>query len=83
MLSRKFILCCFAFQCPVTFLSTPNQLAFCGLFSVDLLLYMDIANKVNECDNERLWSISDTITLTFYWSFNLAFVYILLPVYGN
>ena len=41
MLVRKFILQCFAFQSPVTFLSTLNQLAFCDLFSVDLLLYME------------------------------------------
>ena len=38
---REFLLYCFAFQYPVTFLSTSNQLAFCDLFSVDLLLYME------------------------------------------
>ena len=31
----------FAFQYPVTFLSTSNQLGLCDLFSVDLLLYME------------------------------------------
>ena len=36
----KIILNRFAFQYLITFLSKPNQLAFCGLFSVDLLLYM-------------------------------------------
>ena len=38
---REFLLYCFAFQYPVTFLSTSNQLAFCDLFSVDFLLFME------------------------------------------
>ena len=46
----KIILYRFAFQYLVTFLSKSNQLAFCDLFSVDLLLYMKV-NKVNKCDN--------------------------------
>ena len=36
----KIILNRFAFQYLITFLSKPNQLAFCDLSSVDLLLYM-------------------------------------------
>ena len=41
MLVCKFILYSFTFQYPVTFLSASNQLAFCDLFSLDLLLYME------------------------------------------
>ena len=52
MLVFKFMLYCFAFQYPATFLS---------LFSVERLLYMEV-NKVNECNKKRLFSITREFT---------------------
>ena len=52
MLVFKFMLYCFAFQYPATFLS---------LFSVELLLYIEV-NKVNECNKKRLFSITREFT---------------------
>ena len=52
MLVFKFMLYCFAFQYPATFLS---------LFSVELLLYMEV-NKVNECNKKRLFGITREFT---------------------
>ena len=46
MLVFKFMLYCFAFQYPATFLS---------------LLYMEV-NKVNECNKKRLFSITREFT---------------------
>ena len=52
MLVFKFMLYCFAFQYPATFLS---------LFSVERLLYMEV-NKVNKCNKKRLFSITREFT---------------------
>ena len=52
MLVFKFMLYCFAFQYPATFLS---------LFSVERLLYMEV-NKVNKCIKKRLFSITREFT---------------------
>ena len=52
MLVFKFMLYCFAFQYPASFLS---------LFSVERLLYMEV-NKVNKCNKKRLFSITREFT---------------------
>ena len=52
MLVFIFMLYCFAFQYPATFLS---------LFSVELLLYIEV-NKLNECNKKRLFGITREFT---------------------
>ena len=61
---RKFLLYCFAFQYPVTFLNKyiESVSVLRSIFSWLFALYGKWENEVNKCDNERLLSISEIIT---------------------